>query len=266
MALAMAGTSCDTENKGAIYDASAVNVSFETPAPALITTENPSATTKVRIIRANKQGAFTAHYTAQASEDGIFTDDANGTISFADGEAVKEITVNAANMEKGVTYTYTMTLDDATMAVADTVTKTANRTVKVSILCDYNWLAAGTCSITDATWYEDPLTHDDIPIQHAEGTDIYRIVSPLYYLYNGKEKDPDKSHLQFTLNSDKSITIEDGVHLNWWGYNMYYDTANYGSYCYIEQEDNTYAVNFLLLNGSDLYTGGYFEFTWNGRP
>lgn len=263
--LALAATSCNTDNEGALYDPIAPNVSFETAKPAQVLTTETSMTVPVRLIRGDKRGTYTANYTAVANVDGIFTDDAGGTVTFADGEAVKVINVKASNMVQGKEYTYTMTLSDAVKQSVDTIVPNKKYQTVVSLFCDYNWIPAGTCQLTDATWYEEPVT-GTCKIERGEGSDDYRIVSPLATLYTGLESNPDASHFNFHLNADKSISFPDGIYLNWWGYKMYYDTVEYPSYCFVAQEGNTYAVNFLLLNGTSLYTGGYFEFTWNDRP
>lgn len=249
-----------------MYNPIAPNVMFETAKPAQVLTQEASITVPVRVIRGDKHGSYTANYSVEASEDGIFTDDCNGTVTFADGEAVKIINVTANNMVKGTKYTYTMTMDDAVKVDADTILNNGVYETVVSIMCDYNWLAAGTCDIFDGTWYEGGASAEDVPIQNAEGTNIYRIVSPLAAIYTGLESNPDESNFQFVLNDDKSITVADGIYMNWWGYQMYYDGTNYPTYCNVVQDDTTYALNFLLLNGTSLYTGGYFEFTWNDRP
>ena len=260
--LGLALTSCNTDNEGAIYKASDVNVSFENEDLATVTTAENTITVPVRIIRGDKSGAFTATYTTEASEAGIFTDDCNGSVSFADGEAVKVINVTASNMVVGKKYSYKINLSNETLAHADTITKSAVASTKVNIMCDYNWLDAGTATLTDYTWYEEPQS-GEVKMLHAEGTNIYRLVSPLKTLYDGLETGPDASNFEFTVDANKDINFPDGIYLNWWGYKMYYDSGNYSGYCFIEREGNLYGINFLLLNGTSLYTGGYFEFTYD---
>ena len=258
VAMGVAATSCNTDNEGALYNSPVENVTFETAEPATVTTAESSITVPVRIIRANKHGTYTAHYTAEASDADVFSDDANGTVTFADGEAVKIVNVTASNMVKGKEYTYEMTLSDADVATADPVTDNMNASTTVTIMCDYNWIDAGTCTFIDYTWYTEPVDAE-VPLIQAEGTNIYRAVSPLFYLYDGLESGPDKSNFEFTYDG-RTVSISDGIYMNWWGYKMYYASASYPSYCFIEQAgDKTWGFNFLLLNGTSLYTGGYFE-------
>lgn len=261
--LGLALTSCDTDNEGAIYKASDVNVSFENEDLATVTTDKSSITVPVRIIRGDKTGAFTASYTTKASAEGIFSDDCNGSVTFADGEAVKIINVTASNMVVGNKYSYEIILSDATMAHADTVTNSAIASTKVNIMCDYNWVDAGTATFTDYTWGDEdgnPVS-GEVKMVQAEGTTIYRLIAPVATVYEGIESGGDTSNFEFTVDANKDITFPDGIYLNFWGYKMYYDSATYGAYCFVEREGNTYGINFLLLNGTSLYTGGYFEIT-----
>ena len=103
-------TSCETKVEGPIYTPMSQNVSFETAKPATVTTSETSVTIPVRVVRATTTGSLTANYTATASDEGIFSDSGNGSVTFADGEGVAIITVNANNLEKGKDYTYTLTL------------------------------------------------------------------------------------------------------------------------------------------------------------
>ena len=264
VAMGMAATSCDTKNEGAIYQSDVANVTFESAEPNQVLTQDASITVPVRIVRANTSGAYTAHYTLEEDEnsEGIFTDGGNGTANFADGQAVAVVNITANGMEKGNEYTCTLTLSDADLATADENLDNVNESTTISVMCDYNWLNAGVAQVWDGTWYEEGMD-GEVPVEQAEGTNIYRLVAPLYYLYVGEEDNPDESNLQFTYNNDGSITIADGIYMNWWGYMMYYDNTTYPGYCYVAQEGDTYMVNFLLLNGTSLYTGGYFEFTWH---
>ena len=93
---------------------------------------------------------------------------------------------------------------------------------------------------------------------------MYCIVSPLSYVYTAGYSygQGDDSNWVFTLNSDGSISVPEGESLYYWGYNAYY-TSGYPGYCYVEQSGNTYDVHFLLKDGSGLYAGGRFVFTWD---
>ena len=253
-------TSCDQENEGAIYEPTVQNIMFMTPAQSTTTAES-SITIPVAISRAMTNGSYTANIEmAAGASQGMKLK--SQQVTFADGEGMAYAYVEVADMAKGTTYTCTLNLSDADKATKNTEFGEQLASTEVSVLCDYNWVDAGTALVTDLTWYEDPVT-GEVPVINAEGTNIYHLVAPLYYLYDGLEDGPDTSDFQFYLNPDGSITIDEGTNLNWWGYKGYYDSVNYGAYCFIDQDGNTYDVNFLLLNGTSLYTGGEFMFTWS---
>ena len=133
-----------------------------------------------------------------------------------------------------------------------------------SILGTQGWVDAGTCSILDKTWNEDGQRAEGVPVQHLQGTNQYRMISPLVYLYEGVEdnNNPDDSDFPFMIDEDGKMTVANGFYMDWWGYQMYYDDK-YFAYCFVEQENNTYRITFLLQSNSQLYVGGYFEFTWD---
>lgn len=172
-------SSCNTDVEGTYYNGSDYNVSFETAAPSPVTTYNETATVDVRVIRSNTKGAYTATYTTEASADGIFTDDCNGTVYFADGQGVATISVTANNMDYD-TYTYTMTLSDADVATVDTIVGTQVKTCVVTVTKDveetwsdwYTWNSAGTCTYKYSQFFDgdDPglsfKVRDDLNNSH----------------------------------------------------------------------------------------------------
>jgi hypothetical protein len=216
-------------------------------------------TIPVRVVRATTTGSLTANYTAAASDEGIFTDSGNGSVTFADGEGVAIITVNANNLEKGKDYTYTLTFGAAEAATADTITNSQNLQTVIKIHSDYNWVSAGTCTFVDYT-FSDGDAAKNVAIRHAEGTNLYEIVDPFYALY--KESG---DNIPFYLNPDNSIKFDEGVVAEFSGYGIYFDTENYPDYCNVQQNGNIFQVSHLLLQGTSLYTGA-FAFQWNGWP
>lgn len=138
-------TACNTDNEAAIYDVTTPNISFVDPAIETLTSE-ASATVKVRVTRFGKSGSYTVHYTGVASEEGIFTDENNGEVTFNDGEGVAYITLKADNMEKGNSYEYTLTLSDDDVATVDETIGHPITEATVVVECDYTWqlVATGT--------------------------------------------------------------------------------------------------------------------------
>jgi len=252
-------TSCETKVEGTMYTPMSQNVSFETAKPSTISTSESSLVIPVRVVRASTNGSFTANYTATASDEGIFTDSGNGSVTFADGQGVAVITVNANNLEKGKDYTYTLTFGAAEAATADTITNSQNLQTVIKIHSDYNWVSAGTCTFVDYT-FSDGDAAKNVAIRHAEGTNLYEIVDPFYALY---EESGD--NIPFYLNPDNSIKFDEGVVAEFSGYGIYFDTENYPDYCNVQQNGNIFQVSHLLLQGDKLYTGA-FAFQWNGWP
>ena len=190
----------------------------------------------------------------------------SATASFSVGQSIAYVEVPFQNMEMGQTYTCTLTLSN--------VEGTANPdlgeqilTTTVSVTREASWVNACTATMTDETWENDPVT-GVVTVQHVTGTNRYRLVSPLYVLYNGIEADPDQSHFEFLLDDDLNMTIETGYYVNYWGYQMYYNSTSYPSYCKVERSGDTYTVHFLLTNENGTtpsYVGGPWTLTfyWN---
>lgn len=269
LAIAMVGvmTSCNTDVEGVTYSPSGQNVSFETAAPATVTTSETSITIPVRIVRSVTSGAYTANFTTEASEDGIFTNDANGAVTFNDGQGVAIINVKADNMKKGVDYTYTLTLSEAEVAARDTITNKQNASVVVKIHSDYNWVSGGACTFVDYTFTEDGAAARNVPIQHAEGTNLYRIVQPFIAVYgkggNGFSTD---TGIQFTYNADNTIDLvydADGIVCTADQFDFVWVEKYVPDYCNILCNGNVYQASMLgLQNGDGYHTGFAFAFQW----
>lgn len=277
--IAMIGfAACNTDNEGAIYEPKAQNISFEKKQATFGLTQDNSYTLNVRITRNVAKGAYTANYSVTPGRECTYVDNNGGKVDFADGQTVSEITLTVSNMEKGVLYTFDLELSQADKDQADLNTNTAITATKVGVLCDYNWLPAGSGTYTDYQWFE--ASADDVPILHAEGTDIYRLVSPNLYVWEeigaGADYKPGAYNIDFHLSADGTITLDDGIYdVGLYGngqvqYYMYYDATNYGSYCAAFNENGNIAVYGLLLQGEDLYTTGglpVFTFNWTeGYP
>lgn len=245
-------TSCDTDNVGTKYNVYTPSVSFMEESTSLTTAES-SVEVKVKLVRLGNSGALTVHYTGSSETAGIFTDLSGGEATFADGSSITEVTVKADNMQKGQEYVYSLKLDDAAVATADTILNNQIAVAEVAILCDYNWVKAGTCTFIDYNFSDEGDEYEGVTIENGEGSNIYRMVDAY-----GK----GTGNITFTQNADGTIQLAEGKHCTYSGYTVYYDTATYGTYCYVVNEGNHYAVNHLLLSGSNLYLG-YFEFVWN---
>jgi hypothetical protein len=227
-------------------------------------------TIPVRVVRATTTGSLTANYTATASDEGIFTDSGNGSVTFADGQGVAVITVNANNLEKGKDYTYTLTFGAAEAATADTITNSQNLQTVISIHSDYNWVSAGTCTFVDYT-FGDGVAAKNVSIIHAEGTNIYRIIQPFMAVYGkGGSGFSVDTGIEFLLNADKTITLvhdANGIVCTADQYDFVWVDAYVPDYCNIVCNGNVFQANMLGLVSGDGYYGGFsFAFQWDGMP
>jgi hypothetical protein len=244
-------TSCDTDNVGTKYNVYTPSVSFLEESTSMTTSES-SVEVQVKLVRLGNSGPLTVHYTGSSETAGIFTDLSGGQATFEEGSSTAVVTIKADNMQKGQEYTYSLQLDDAAVATADTILNNQIAVSDIVIMCDYNWVPAGSCTFIDNTFSEGDVI-EGVKIENGEGSNVYRIVD----VYgNGT------GYITFIQNADGTIKLAEGKHCTVSGYTIYYDSENFGDYCYVESNGNHYVVNHLLLAGSDLYLGG-FEFTWN---
>jgi len=269
LAVAMLGvmTSCNTDVEGVTYSPVGQNVSFETSAPATVTTSETSVVIPVRIVRSLTADEYTANFTTEASEEGIFTNDANGAVKFEAGQGVAVINVKADNLAKGVDYTYTLTLSEADVAGRDTITNKQNASIVITIHSDYNWISAGSCTFVDYTFSEDGQAAKNVPIQQAEGTNLYRIVQPFMAVYGkGKSGFTTDTGIQFTLNDDFTIDLvadDDNIVCTADQYDFCWVPKYVGSYCVIQCNGNVYQASMLgLVDGAGYHTGFAFAFQW----
>ena len=188
LALVAAGlTSCDQDNVGAIYEPTAANISFITDAQSALTQES-NLTVPVAIGRATTNGTYTANVTMTDASEGITLK--SQQVTFADGEGMAYAILEFANMEKGVEYTCNLTLSDADKNTANKDFGEQVSTTAVSVMCDYNWISMGNGFYSSPEWWEEEFY---VPIRHAEGTNIYRMMGLFQSGYN----------IDFTIEGDK---------------------------------------------------------------
>ncbi len=260
--------SCDTDNIAALYETNAQNISFENEEPATVVTKASEITLPVTLMRSNTKGTYTAHYTLDTADEGIFTDNNEGVAVFADGEWKTTITVDAANMEIGTTYTFTLTLSDEDIETTDTILgKTNNILTTVSVMCDYKWVEAGKCKFTDYTMYEGvPYSAEDVTILHADDTNIYRIDKPFMAVYGeGDAGFSTDTGITFELNDDNSITLitNGGIVASADQFDFVWLDQYVPDYCNSSVNGNIFHYVMLgLVGGAGYYTGFEFEFEW----
>ncbi len=192
LALVAAGlTSCDQDNIGAIYEPTVANVSFISASQSALTQES-NLTVPVAIGRATTNGTYTANVTMTDASEGITLK--SQQVTFADGEGMAYAVLEFANMEKGVEYTCNLTLSDADKSTANKDFGEQVSTTAVSVMCDYNWINMGNGFYSSPEWWEEEF---DVPIRHAEGTNIYRMMGLFQSGYN----------IDFTINDDNTVTV-----------------------------------------------------------
>lgn len=220
-------------------------------------------TVPVMVTRNNTSGELSINYETEASADGIFTDDGNGTVHFAPGVATATINVKASNLQKGTTYTYKMKLDTEKQDV-DTVFSKAVQEMVVEIVSDYTWVEAGTCTFIDGNF--DGGTAEDVTVEQAlENKTVFRIVEPYQTLFEGTEDEEffaDADNIVFYLNEDGSPnSVKTDAYFGG-SYTLMY-LSSYPSYCYFECDGNVFTVGHLIgVDGAPTYIGG-FQFIYD---
>ena len=258
LALVAAGlTSCDQENVGAIYEPTVANITFMNGSLSTLT-DQTSIEVPVAISRSLTDGEYTAKVTLSDESEGVNLK--SEQVTFANGEGIAYATVVVTGMEQGNEYKGTLTLSDADAATVNTEFGEQITTATVTVMCDYNWVSAGTCTFYDYT-FGDGEVGENVKIEHGEGSNVYRIISPYCIVY--PEDGAPAHNITFSLNNDGSISMKEGDWFTLWGYGFYYDSADWGSYCFVTNDGNLYDVNHLLkVNGAVTYTAE-FKFEWH---
>ena len=258
LALIAAGlTSCDQDNVGAIYEPTVANISFLAPGQSTLT-DQTTIEVPVAVGRAITDGTYTANVTLEGAPANMSLK--SNQVTFADGEGIAYAIVVVNGMSQGSTYVGTLKLSSADMATANPDFGEQMSSTTVEVMCDYNWVSGGTCTFVDYT-FGDGEAAENVPIEHAEGSNSYRIVAPYAYVY--PDDNAGLHYINFTLNGDGSISMQEGDWFNLWGYGFYYDTPSWGNYCYVLNEGNVYDVNFLLKEGGEVSYTAEFVFEWN---
>ena len=272
LALGMSMTSCDKENEGAIYNSAFNNVTWEQESMSTTTAEE-NLVVPVMITRNHKDGALTVAYTVESSDPEVLSDDCNGNVTFANGEGSAIVNVKATGMEKGETSTYKMTLADAIVADVDTNFNNVNQVVTVTIVSDYTWVDAGTCTFVDVNLFGDNATAEEVPVLNAkEMPNLYKIPNPWPLIYTAPDDVKyfaESSDFKFTLNADYSagemMCNGNDVGAYWIFYNPAH--ASLGENCWFANDGNVFTCSYVLAQGSSVvYYPAYFQFTWDGWP
>ena len=244
------------------------NISFQTASQEMSVSDSEISGTSYSVPITLKRAVTSHSYRATLS-----IGDAQGNVALESSDVLFEAGQSTATthvifdqMQVGNTYTCTVNLSDADVATANPGLGGQITSTTVTLnFTEGEWVSAGTCTFVDYTWNDpEPYSAQNVPIKNNKGSNIYRIVSPLYAVYQGIISNPSTADWTFTLNADGTITPVEGLwDLDYWGYRGYYLSATYPSYCYVTRDGNTYDVYFILNQDGQLYQGGHIAFTWN---
>ena len=184
-------TSCDTENKGAIYEPKVANVSFMTAEQSTLTKAN-NLTVPVAVSRAKTDGVATYAITISDASEGVTLKDQ--TVSFAAGEGMAYVNVDFANMGPGQTYQCTLNLSSEAVSTANPDFGEQITSTVVSVMCDFDWEEIGNGFYSSPEWWEEEFY---VPMIHAKGSNIYRMLGLFQEGYD----------IEFTINADNTVTV-----------------------------------------------------------
>lgn len=259
-------TSCNTDNIGGVYTPTAQNISFVSDEAVNTITAESDIEVTISLLRNITKGEYTAHYTLTSEQEGVFTDLNGGTVTFADGSAKAYVTLKLNGMEKGNEYKATLTLSDADIETADENIGKPTVITNVTVMCDYEWVPAGTCTFYDNTIDESTLTAEGVSVENALGTNLYRLVDAYKSIPDAGLLD---SGISFTLNDDGTFDIVrdaegviTNVSLKGTAYPIVWLDKYAPDYCNTAVEGNLYTTNALIINGGKLYLAS-FSFEWD---
>jgi len=259
-------TSCNTDNIGGVYTPTAQNISFVSDEAVNTITAESDIEVTIGLLRNITKGEYTAHYTLTSEQEGVFTDLNGGTVTFADGSAKAYVTLKLNGMEKGNEYKATLTLSDADIETADENIGKPTVITNVTVMCDYEWVPAGTCTFYDNTIDESTLTAEGVSVENALGTNLYRLVDAYKSIPDAGLLD---SGISFTLNDDGTFDIVrdaegviTNVSLKGTAYPIVWLDKYAPDYCNTAVEGNLYTTNALIINGGKLYLAS-FSFEWD---
>ena len=170
LAVGLAFTSCDVDQVGTKFIDGNRGVSFDN---AKYTREVSYNDTEllVHVSRVSAAIDETIGITHNCTEVGIFT--IPQTVSFVKGEYEKIITIliEPSNMSAGKEYSFDLTLEEK-------ASFGGVNTTKITVLLELVWIPAGD-ALMASDWAGNSAT---VPVERAEGTNMYRLVSPYFYL------------------------------------------------------------------------------------
>lgn len=190
--IAVGLTSCDTENKGAIYEPTVANVSFMTTEQSTLTKSN-NLTVPVAVSRATTNGVATYAITITDASAGVTLKEQS--VSFEAGDGMAYVDVEFANMAPGQEYHCTLNLSPEATATANPDFGEQITSTVVSVMCDFDWEDLGNGFYSSPEWWGEEFY---VPIIHAKGSNIYRMIGLFESGYD----------IEFTIESDNKVYVD----------------------------------------------------------
>lgn len=183
-AVAMMVAACDTDNEGDLYADDPDAVCFMASAMASVSVEATNPTFTVELTRGNAANALSGTVSLKATHVVEVANEETGEIeeveedypgitvsgyTFAPGEYLTTVTVDATALAIGIDATVTLTLD------ADNVSLGGSNKITFPLSKAYTWVSLGTGTFTDNWGWA--ITYN-VEILKAEGFDRWRVVGP----------------------------------------------------------------------------------------
>ena len=128
-----------------------------------------------------------------------------------------------------------------------------------SINLPVTWETVGTVNLTDNTFSGETYA---VELQKFSGRDEYRLMDP----FDTETSNVLRFFLDEDANADSSM-VPNGIQPTGEAYDFYWHANYVGQYCNFSNKANVYTLDFLLLQGESLYTGGKVVFEWvDGYP
>lgn len=216
----------------------------------------------VEMKRLNTNGRLTVPLIVSRNDSSVFQ--VPDSAVFADGDSLTTFTVNYPSAPEGVALTVNIDIPTQYYSLYKDAASGVSFSKTVQVV---KWNDAGSGVFTDLTFFDAPGESANVKVQQRDGTNQYRLVSPYHTL--SPDDFASTANIVFTLNNDGTIGFARAIYdiFGMSGYQMYYDPVNYGDYCSVTNNDGVIEWNFLILQGSSLYGGGDFKFTWtDGYP
>ncbi|MDR0413460.1 MAG: hypothetical protein LBH61_06660 [Dysgonamonadaceae bacterium] len=258
-AILLTGASCTEEvfrSASPVQEGGVQVYISEANSTSLLFLPDDPTTFTVTLGRQNTQGTITVPLSVSDPENLLAV---NNSITFEDGEALAELEVDFSAMELGQSTSLELS-----------VTNEEDRylyglsTLSIRVLRDYKWASAGSVEYTDLDFGLETAT---VPIERAEGTQLFRLPN-LFYEICVAVGDPDPVdkgyHLQFYIDPSTydAISLVDGFQDLGTGYEVYWNTGNFGDYCHFTNYGSKYTLEYILTpDRSTVYLGGA-SFVW----